>query len=428
MGETAKFIINDNTYEFPIITGTENERAIDIRQLRAQTGYVTLDSGYMNTGACESEITFINGEKGILRYRGIPLDQLADHSSFVESAYLLLYGELPTSSQLADFTNAITDAAQIPEDMQAMFEHFPADAHPMSVLGSMVNTLAGFYPQVDPMSSPEDIDKAIIRLISTVATIAAYSYKRSIDQAFVSPNKELDYSTNFLNMMFATEENGYKLDADMVRALEMLLIMHLDHEQNCSASAVRLVGSSLPNLYAAATAGVAALWGPLHGGANQAVMEMLAQIHESGKAPEAFIEMAKDKSNNFRLSGFGHRVYKNYDPRARIIKDICMKVLKKECINDPLLDIAMKLEEQVLQDDYFIQRKLYPNVDFYSGLLYKAMGFPTKMFTVLFAIGRMPGWIAQWKEMINTPGIKIGRPRQIYIGNTETNYVPIEQR
>ncbi len=428
MSEIAKLVLADQTYEFPIIVGTENERAIDIQQLRGQTGHITLDNGFMNTGSCESSITFINGEKGILRYRGIPLDQLADQSSFIETSYLLLNGNLPSPSQLAKITDDITSHCSIPDDMKEMIRHFPKNAHPMAILGAMTNALAGFYPEVTPSSSEDVINEATARLIAVTSTIAAHSFKHSIGEDFINPSSNLEYSENFLNMMFASSTGGYSPDPDMVKALEMLLIMHVDHEQNCSASSVRLVGSSQPSLYAAITAGIAALWGPLHGGANQAVMEMLSQIYESGKEPEAFIDMAKDKSNNFRLSGFGHRVYKNYDPRARIIKGICMDILKKESIKDPLLDIAVKLEAQVLNDDYFIKRKLYPNVDFYSGLLYKAMGVPTEMFTVLFAIGRMPGWIAQWKEMINTPGIKIGRPRQVYTGNTETNYTPMQER
>ncbi len=428
MCEIAKLILGSETYEFPIVVGTENERAIDIRPLRAQTGHITLDSGFMNTGSCESEITFINGEKGILRYRGIPLDQLADQSSFIETSYLLLNGNLPSPTELSKITQDIANQGEIPEQMKKMLQHFPQDAHPMAVLGSMINALAGFYQEVVPGSNEDVISEATSRLIAVTSTIAAHSYKHSIGEEFVAPSSEPGYSENFLKMMFSSPDREYSPDPDMVKALEMLLIMHADHEQNCSASSVRLVGSSQPSLYAAITAGIAALWGPLHGGANQAVMEMLAQIHKSGKEPEAFIDMAKDKSNNFRLSGFGHRVYKNYDPRARIIKNICMDILKKESVSDPLLDIAVKLEAQVLNDDYFIKRKLYPNVDFYSGLLYKAMGIPTDMFTVLFAIGRMPGWIAQWKEMINTPGIKIGRPRQVYTGNNETNYIPMQER
>ncbi len=428
MSEIAKLVLGDQTYEFPIVVGTENERAIDIQQLRGQTGHITLDNGFMNTGSCESNITFINGEKGILRYRGIPLGQLADQSSFIETSYLLLNGDLPSSSQLAEITDDIAGHYSIPNDMKDMIRHFPKNAHPMAILGAMTHALAGFSPDVTPGSSEDEINEATVRLIAVTSTIAAHSYKHSIGEEFINPSNDLGYSENFLNMMFASSSGGYSPDPDMIKALEMLLIMHVDHEQNCSASSVRLVGSSQPSLYAAITAGIAALWGPLHGGANQAVMEMLSQIHESGKEPEAFIDMAKDKSNNFRLSGFGHRVYKNYDPRARIIKGICMDILKKESIEDPLLDIAVKLEAQVLKDDYFIKRKLYPNVDFYSGLLYKAMGIPTDMFTVLFAIGRMPGWIAQWKEMIRTPGIKIGRPRQVYTGNTETNYTPMQER
>ena len=428
MAQSAKLIIGDKTYDFPIVTGTEGEKAIDIRSLRNMTGYITLDSGYMNTGSCESEITFINGEAGILRYRGIPLDQLAEKSSFVETSYLLLHDNLPTKSQLGSFSNLLSEFSLIHEDMRHFFNHFPAGAHPMSTLGTMVNALSSFYPHVDAMSLQEEIDITAARLISKIRTIAAFAYKKSIGEPFVYPSKSLNYCENFLNMMFSSPVRESELDSDIVKALDMLLILHADHEQNCSASSVRLVGSSHANLYAAITAGIAALWGPLHGGANQAVMEMLTQIHESGKSITTFIDMAKDKQNNFRLSGFGHRVYKNYDPRAKIIKGVCQNILSKYSGNDPLLEIAVELEEKVLQDEYFITRKLYPNVDFYSGLLYKAMGVPTEMFTVMFAIGRMPGWIAQWNEMISTPGNKIGRPRQIYTGNTETKYTSIESR
>ena len=428
MPETAKLIIDGSSYDFPVVIGTEGEKAIDIRALRNTTGYITLDGGYMNTGSCESRITFINGEKGILRYRGIPVEQLAEHSSFVETSYLLLHDKLPTKSQLSKFSGLLSEFSLIHEDMRHFFNHFPAEAHPMSTLGTMVNALSSFYPHVDAMSMQEEIDITAARLISKVRTLAAFAYKKSVGEPFVYPTRELSYCENFLNMMFSSPVNDYQLDPDTVKALDMLLILHADHEQNCSASSVRLVGSSHANLYAAISAGIAALWGPLHGGANQAVMEMLGQIHKSGSHVSKFIDMAKDKQSSFRLSGFGHRVYKNYDPRAKIIKGVCQKVLNKYSANDPLLEIAMSLEEKVLKDDYFIQRKLYPNVDFYSGLLYKAMGIPTEMFTVMFAIGRMPGWITQWKEMISTPGNKIGRPRQIYMGNTETGYTPIEKR
>ena len=428
MAEGAKLIIEGKTYDFPVVIGTEGEKAIDIRTLRNATGYITLDSGYMNTGSCESQITFINGEAGILRYRGIPLDQLAEKSSFVETSYLLLHDALPTRAQLKAFSELLSEFSLIHEDMRHFFNHFPTGAHPMSTLGSMVNALSSFYPHVDAMSMQEEIDITAARLISKVRTIAAFAYKKSIGEPFVYPSKKLSYCENFLTMMFSSPVKDDPLDPDIVKALDMLLILHADHEQNCSASSVRLVGSSHANLYAAITAGIAALWGPLHGGANQAVMEMLTQIHESGSDVSKFIDMAKDKENNFRLSGFGHRVYKNYDPRAKIIKGVCQKILSKYSGGDPLLEIAIKLEEKVLQDEYFIKRKLYPNVDFYSGLLYKAMGVPTEMFTVMFAIGRMPGWIAQWKEMISTPGNKIGRPRQIYTGKTETNYTPIDAR
>ena len=428
MAEEAQLIVKGQTYTFPIVIGSEGETAVDIRTLRAKTGYITLDSGYMNTGSCESQITFIDGEKGILRYRGIPLEQLANKSSFVETSFLLLNGLLPTKKQLQNFSGLLNEFSLLHEDMIHFFNHFPASSHPMSTLGTMVNALSSFYPHVDAMSLKEEIDITASRLISKIRTIAAFAYKKSIGEPIVYPSKDLNFCENFLNMMFSSPVNGYDLDEDIVKALDMLLILHADHEQNCSASSVRLVGSSHANLYAAISAGIAALWGPLHGGANQAVMEMLAQIHHSGEPITKFIDMAKDKSNNFRLSGFGHRVYKNYDPRAKIIKGVCTKVLQKHSGKDPLLAIAMELEEKVLKDDYFIQRKLYPNVDFYSGLLYKAMGIPTEMFTVLFAIGRMPGWIAQWKEMISDTNNKIGRPRQVYTGNRETDYTAIENR
>ncbi len=428
MPDDATLILEGVERKFPTLVGSEGEKAIDIAALRGSTGYITLDPGFVNTGSCESKITFIDGEKGILRYRGIPLDQLADNSSFLETAMLVLNGSLPSSGELDAFTSRVTESALIPEEMRAMLDHFPRNAHPMCVLGALTNALAAFYPHVSATSSAEEIDLAAARLIATVSTIATFTYKRSIGEAVVYPDASLSYSENFLNMMFSSPVSSYERDPDIVRALEMLLIMHVDHEQNCSASSVRLVGSSHANLYAAITAGIAALWGPLHGGANQAVMDMLGDIHRSGKSPSTFIEMAKDKSNSFRLSGFGHRVYKNYDPRARIIKSVCTKVLQKQAGKDPLLDIAVNLEAEVLKDEYFIKRKLYPNVDFYSGLLYKAMGIPTDMFTVLFAIGRMPGWIAQWKEMVSNPANKIGRPRQVYTGNNETAYTPIKKR
>ncbi|HAR65191.1 MAG TPA: citrate (Si)-synthase [Lentisphaeria bacterium] len=428
MSDVATISLEGKTYEFPIIEGTEGEKAIDIRTLRSTTGYITMDPGFGSSGCCESQITFIDGEKGILRFRGIPIEELAENSSFIETSYLLLHGELPTQAQLSHFEDLISQHSMVHEDMADFLRHFPLNAHPMCVLGSSINALASFHPGVNARSLNEDVDQTAAQLIAKVCTLAAYSYKKSVGEPFVQPQRGQSYCENFLNMMFTNSVNGYEADAEAVKAMNMLLLMHADHEQNCSATAVRVVGSSHADLYASISAGVSALWGPLHGGANQAVMEMLAEIHESGKDLQHFIDKAKDKSNDFRLSGFGHRVYKNYDPRARVIKKACLSILQSGAANDPLLDIAMRLEQRVLEDDYFIQRKLYPNVDFYSGLLYQAMGFPVDMFTVLFAIGRLPGWIAQWKELINDPDGKIVRPRQIYQGNNASAYVPMDQR
>jgi citrate synthase len=428
MGEVATISVNGKSYEFPVLVGSENERGIDIRSLRKETGYITLDSGYMNTGACVSDITFIDGEQGILRYHGIPIEQLGEHSSFVETSYLLQHGRLPTADQLEHFSNQLNQFSLVHEDMRQLLNFFPLHAHPMNILGSLINALSSFYPHVDANSLNEAIDVCAARLISKVRTLAAYSYRKANGLPVVYPRQDLSYSENFLNMMFSSPVNNYVADEESVRLMDMLLIMHADHEQNCSTSAVRLVGSSQANLYASISSGISALWGPLHGGANQAVMNMLTKIHEDGGDTRKYIDMAKDKSNNFRLSGFGHRVYKNHDPRAQVIKKYCTNTLEKGAAKDPLLGIALKLEEQVLQDDYFIERKLFPNVDFYSGIIYKALGFPTNMFTVLFAIGRMPGWIAQWKEMTNASDAKIGRPRQIYTGSQTQDYVPIDQR
>lgn len=428
MAEVATITINGESYEFPVLVGSENERGIDIRSLRKETGYITLDSGYMNTGACISDITFIDGEQGILRYHGIPIEQMAEHSTFVETSYLLQHGRLPTADQLEHFSNLLNQFSLVHEGMRQLLNFFPLHAHPMNILGSLVNALSSFYPHVDANSLTEAIDICAARLISKVRTLAAYSYRKANGLPIVYPRQDLSYSENFLNMMFSSPVNDYVVDEESVRLMDMLLIMHADHEQNCSTSAVRLVGSSQANLYASISSGISALWGPLHGGANQAVMNMLSQIHEDGGNTQKYIDMAKDKSNKFRLSGFGHRVYKNYDPRALAIKKHCTNTLEKGAAKDPLLGIALKLEEEVLQDDYFIERKLFPNVDFYSGIIYKALGFPTNMFTVLFAIGRMPGWIAQWKEMTNASDAKIGRPRQIYTGAQTRDYVPIDQR
>ena len=424
----ATLTYGDKQIDLPVVSGSEGEEGVVISTLRKDTGLITVDNGFGNTGSCKSGITFINGEEGILRYRGIPVDQLCENSTFVETSYLLIHGELPTEKQLSRFSTLLNEFSILREDMRHFFNLYPKNSHPMNVLGTMVNALSSFYPSVDALSLEEDIDITAARLISKIRTIAAFAYKRNAGEPIVYPSNKLSYCENFLNMMFKSPVNNYQLDPVHVKALNILLILHADHEQNCSTSTVRMVGSSQANLYASISAGISALWGPLHGGANQAVMEMLNKIHEAGGDTKKFIEMAKDKSNPFRLSGFGHRVYKNFDPRATIIKDLCREVLMSTENKDPLLEIAMELEDEVLQDEYFIARKLYPNVDFYSGLLYKAMGFPVEMFTVLFAIGRMPGWIAHWKEMINDPERRIGRPRQIYTGNTMTDYLNMSQR
>jgi citrate synthase len=428
MSEMAKLVVRSKEMELPVIEGTEHEVAIDISKLRAQTGVITLDDGYVNTGSCKSAITFIDGDKGILRYRGYNIEELAEKSTFLEVAYLLIYGELPTKDQFEAFRTKVTRHTMIHEDLKRLYDGFPKDSHPMAILSSMILTLSGYYnDQMDPLN-PSHREISMIRLLAKTPTIAAYSYKKSIGQPFVYPRNSLSYVANFLNMMFSVPAEEYVVDPVVERALDILLILHADHEQNCSASTVRLVGSSRANLFAAIASGVCALWGPLHGGANQAVIEMLEMIHEDGGNVEKFINMAKDKNSPFRLMGFGHRVYKNFDPRAKIIKRTADEVLNKLGIKDPLLEIAKKLEERALNDDYFIEKKLYPNVDFYSGIIYKAIGIPKEMFTVMFAMGRMPGWIAQWKEMIEDPNTKIGRPRQIYIGATERPYVPIDQR
>jgi len=428
MSEMAKLVVRGKEVELPVIEGTEDEVAIDISKLRAQTGVITLDDGYVNTGSCKSAITFIDGDKGILRYRGYNIEELAEKSTFLEVAYLLIYGELPTKDQFEAFRTKVTRHTMIHEDLKRLYDGFPKDSHPMAILSSMILTLSGYYnDQMDPLN-PSHREISMIRLLAKTPTIAAYSYKKSIGQPFVYPRNSLSYVANFLNMMFSVPAEEYVVDPVVERALDILLILHADHEQNCSASTVRLVGSSRANLFAAIASGVCALWGPLHGGANQAVIEMLEMIHEDGGNVEKFINMAKDKNSPFRLMGFGHRVYKNFDPRAKIIKRTADEVLNKLGIKDPLLEIAKKLEERALNDDYFIEKKLYPNVDFYSGIIYKAIGIPKEMFTVMFAMGRMPGWIAQWKEMIEDPNTKIGRPRQIYIGATERPYVPIDQR
>jgi len=423
----AELKINGVKYHLDIIEGSTGEKALDIRQLRSDTGLITLDPGYKNTGSCCSSITYLDGEKGILNYRGYAIEELAEKCSFVEVAYLLLHGELPNLEQLNRFRHLLRRYALIHEDMIHFFDHFPPNATPMSILSSMVNVLCNYYPEMsdDPL---ENIDSTAARLISKIRTIAAFSYKKSIGHPLVYPRYDLDYCGNFLNMMFDRPVIPYEVKPEIVATLNKLLILQADHEQNCSTSAVRLVGSAGVNLYAAISAGINALWGPLHGGANQAVIDMLEAIYKDGNDFKKYIEKAKDPDDPFRLSGFGHRVYKTYDPRAKIIKKACDETLAILNISDPLLDIAKQLEEVALNDDYFKKRKLYPNVDFYSGIIYRAIGIPTNMFTVMFALGRLPGWIAQWKEMWEDPETKIGRPRQIYAGPTKRELIPLHER
>jgi citrate synthase len=416
-------------YEMSIRPATEGASAFDIGKLLPSTGLVTFDSGYGNTASCASAITYIDGDAGILRYRGYPIDQLAESSSFLETSYLLIYGELPTKDELESFTNRISRHTLLHEDLKRFFDGFPRDAHPMPVLSSAVSALSTFYQDsLDPFDE-DAVELSTVRLLAKVPTIAAYAYKKSIGQPFLYPDNSLGLVENFLRMTFGFPAEPYEVDPDFVRALDVLLILHADHEQNCSTSTVRMVGSSQANLFASISAGINALFGPLHGGANQAVLEMLQRIRdvEEGNV-DAFVERVKNKEKGARLMGFGHRVYKNYDPRARIVKQSADEILKKLGVSDQLLDIAKALEERALADDYFIERKLYPNVDFYTGVIYRAMGFPTKMFTVLFALGRLPGWIAHWREMINDPSTKIGRPRQLYVGATERPYVPMGDR
>ncbi|MDX5443802.1 MAG: citrate synthase [Hymenobacteraceae bacterium] len=428
MSEFAELILEGKSYQFPVVTGTENEKAIDIANLRAQTGYITLDSGYKNTGATQSAITFLDGEEGILRYRGYPIEQLAEQSNFIEVAYLLIYGKLPTALELEEFSNRIKNHTLVHEDMRKIFDGFPSTAHPMGVLSALVSSLTAFYPEsLNPNQSQEEVDLTIIRLMAKISTIAAWSYKNSVGHPVNYPKNSLDYVSNSLHMMFSFPTEQYDVNPVVVDALNKLLILHADHEQNCSTSTVRLVGSANASLYSSVSAGISALWGPLHGGANQAVIEMLEAIKADGGDSKKFIAKAKDKDDPFRLMGFGHRVYKNFDPRATIIKKAADEVLTAMGIKDPILDIAKELEEAALNDPYFVERKLYPNVDFYSGIIYRAIGIPTDMFTVMFALGRLPGWIAQWKEMRENKE-PIGRPRQVYVGETVRNYVPLSER
>lgn len=428
MSNSVKLQVNGSEHELPLITGTEGEVGLDISKLRAATGAITLDSGYGNTGACESGITFLNGEQGILRYRGYPIEQLAEKASFLEVAYLLIWGELPTQEQLTRFRLDITKHTLIHEDMRRFFDAFPPDAHPMAIISSVVCGLSTFYQDSYPIEKDEQMYITVVRLLAKLPTITAFAYRKSRGFPLIYPDNSLSYSANFLKMMFAMPTEPYVVDPELARVLDILLILHADHEQNCSTSTVRIVGSSQANLYASLTSGICALWGPLHGGANQKVLEMLNFIHTSGMSVQDFIEKVKDKESGIRLMGFGHRVYKNFDPRATIINSYCDRILEKQGIDDPLLSIAKELEQAALNDEYFQARKLYPNVDFYSGIIYKAMGFPTNMFTVLFAIGRLPGWIAQWREMREDPKGRIGRPRQIYTGYNERDFVPLEQR
>jgi len=426
MSEVVKMIIDGKTYEFPVIVGSEGEKAFDITKLRQQTGYITMDPGFGNTGSCSSAITFMDGEKGVLRYRGIPVEQLAEHSSFVETSYLLINGRLPNRQELTRTSVQLNDDSLIHEDMQIFYQNFPRRAHPMGILSAMLNALKSFYPELQ--DTEEEINRTSLRLLSKIRTMAAMSYRISRGHKVVYPRTDYSYCANFLNMMFNSPVRPYELDPDLVEALNVFWILHADHEQNCSTAAVRVVGSGRVNLYAAISAGIAALWGPLHGGANQAVIEMLTSIHESGADITDVVKRAKDKDDPFRLMGFGHRVYKTYDPRARIMKKMCDTVLPKLKVEDPLLDIARRLEEVALTDPYFVDKNLYPNVDFYSGIVLRAMGIPTEMFTVMFAIGRLPGWISQWKEGADDPNWKISRPRQIYTGSTFTDYMPMNER
>ena len=417
----AKLVIDDTSIELPIIEGSENEKAVDITRLRKETGYITLDPGYGNTGACLSDITFIDGEAGILRYRGFPIEQLVHNTTFTDLSYLLIYGDCEDEQKLLKFKKLLRKHAVIHEDMKRFFDGFPPNAHPMSILSSMVIALSSYY-QDDINNDLDSVDLNIVRLLAQVKTIAAYSYRKSHGLPFIYPDSNLGYVENFLHMMFDDSEEDYHSDPILTESLNLLLILHADHEQNCSTSTVRMVGSSQANIYATISAGISALSGPLHGGANQAVIEMLKRIHKDGAGYKKYVEMAKDKNSSFRLMGFGHRVYKNYDPRAKVIKNMTEKVLTKLNITDPLLDIAKELEEIALNDEYFIQRGLYPNVDFYSGIIYRALGFPTNMFTVMFALGRLPGWIAHWREMTLNPNSRINRPRQIYTGTTKRDY------
>lgn len=429
MNKKVELNIDGKVLELPTITGSEGEEGMDISALRSKTGFITLDPGYGNTGSCKSAITFIDGEKGILRYRGYDIAELAEKSTFVETAYLLIYGELPTANELADFSTLLIENQMLHESMRFHFEGFPHTAHPMAILSAMINAASSYYPDLASGDNREmNFPHHAARLISQIRTIAAFAYRKAHDLPPIYPRTTLDYTANFIHMMFSQPGEDCELNPEIVKALDLIFLLHADHEQNCSTSTVRTVASSRANLFASASAGVCALWGPLHGGANQAVLEMLEEIHNEGDDGTKFLTEVKNKVGNRRLMGFGHRVYKNYDPRAKLIKATCDKLLAKLSLKDPIFDIAQQLEEVALADDYFIERKLYPNVDFYSGVIYRAMGIPVQMFTVLFAMGRLPGWIAHWIEMHHSPTKKICRPRQVYTGETLRDFEPINKR
>jgi len=431
MSENVKIQIGEKSYEYPVITGTENENAVDLRSFRADSGYISYDEGYGNTGSCQSDITFINGEKGILRYRGYPIEELNKYSNFLEAAYLIIYGELPTPEENQEFRNLVLGNASIHEGMLNHYQGFPSNAQPMAVLSSMLNALGCYYPEMASNNRQQDLEyfgTAAAILISKVRTLAAATYRMKKGRPFIYPKTQLRYCSNFLHMMFSEPYHDYEPREEVDNALNTVLLLHADHEQNCSTSTVRMVASGGANLFASVSAGVCALWGPAHGGANMRVIQMLQAIHNDGDDGTRFIEAAKSGDSSKRLMGFGHRVYKNFDPRATILKEVCKNLLGKLGFQDPLLDIALKLEEAATHDDYFLQRNLYPNVDFYSGIIMKAIGIPVEMFTVMFAIGRLPGWIANWKEIAENPKSKIHRPRQIYTGATQRSYVPIEKR
>jgi citrate synthase len=428
MAEIVKLTYDGKTYEFPLLEGTTGEKAIDISTLRSTTGLITFDPGFMSTGSCQSKITHLEGDKGVLLYRGYPIEQIAEKSSFLETACLLIYGELPTSEQLDYFKYHISHHSMVHESIKNLYDGFPNNPHPMAVCSAVVGSLSTFYQDELDVRNEKTVEIAIHRLMAKLPTIAAYSYKKSIGQPFQYPDNTLGYSANFLKMMFSLPCEPYEIDEDAAKVLDVLLILHADHEQNCSTSTVRLVGSSMCNLFASVSSAIYALWGPLHGGANQAVIEMLQSIHDDGGDVNKYVQKAKDSNDPFRLMGFGHRVYKNFDPRSRIIKKLADKIFSKQGTHEPLLEIALKLEEIAIKDDYFIEKKLYPNVDFYSGLIYRALNIPVNMFPVMFAMGRLPGWIAQWKELQGDKQFRIGRPRQLYQGATERDYIPIENR